>query len=92
MVNLRVRLNGEEDLRAAALRELIARKPGPASVRVVLEKPRDFSLTLDLSSKVRADKEFQGELARLFGSTSFEASGGCKCEYSGWIRTYPSGI
>jgi DNA polymerase-3 subunit alpha len=74
MVQLKIRLNGEEE-RAAALRELIARKPGPASVRLVLEKSRDFSLTLDLATKVRADKEFQGELARLFGATSFEATG-----------------
>jgi DNA polymerase-3 subunit alpha len=74
MVQLKIRLNGEED-RAAALRELIVRKPGPASVRLVLEKSRDFSLTLDLATKVRADKEFQGELARLFGASSFEATG-----------------
>ncbi len=75
MVNLRVRLNADNDTRAAELKQLIARKPGPASMRLILEKSRDFSLTLDLASKVRADKEFKGELARLFGSTSFEASG-----------------
>jgi DNA polymerase III subunit alpha len=75
MVMLRIRLTNDEDARSAAFEELVRRKPGPASVRVVLEKSRDFSLTLDLTSKVRADKEFQGELAKLFGSTSFEASG-----------------
>lgn len=75
MVNLRIRLTGEEETRALALEELVRRKPGPASVRIVLEKPRDFSLTLDLTSKVRADKEFQGELSKLFGPKSFEASG-----------------
>jgi DNA polymerase-3 subunit alpha len=74
MVHLKVRLNGDEE-RAAELRELMRRKPGPASVRLVLEKSRDFSLTLDLATKVRADKEFQGELARLFGASSFEATG-----------------
>ncbi|MBM3759190.1 MAG: DNA polymerase III subunit alpha [Acidobacteria bacterium] len=75
MVNLRIRLTSEEETRALALEELVRRKPGPASVRIVLEKPRDFSLTLDLSSKVRADKEFQGELSKLFGPKSFETSG-----------------
>ena len=75
MLQLRVRLNGEEEIRAKALEELVRRKPGPAGIRLILEKSRDFSLTLDLTSKVRADKEFQGELARLFGPNSFEASG-----------------
>jgi DNA polymerase-3 subunit alpha len=75
MLQLRVRLSGEDDPRAAELAALLGRKPGPASVRLVLEKPRDFSLTLDLAQKVRADKEMKAELARLFGSTSFEASG-----------------
>ncbi len=75
MVQLRVRLNGGEAERARALEELIARKPGTAGIRMILEKSRDFSLTLDLTPKVRADKEFQGELAKLFGPNSFEASG-----------------
>ena len=75
MLQLRVRLNGEEENRAKALEELVRRKPGPAGIRLILEKSRDFSLTLDLTSKVRADKEFQGELAKLFGPTSFETSG-----------------
>jgi DNA polymerase-3 subunit alpha len=75
MLNLKIRLTDSEDKRALALAELVKRKPGPASVRIILEKSRDFSLTLDLTSKVRADKEFQGELSKLFGSTSYEASG-----------------
>lgn len=75
MLNLKIRLTDNEDKRALALEELVKRKPGPASVRIILEKSRDFSLTLDLTSKVRADKEFQGELSKLFGSTSYEASG-----------------
>ncbi len=75
MVQLRVRLNGGEAERAQALEELIARKPGTAGIRMILEKSRDFSLTLDLTPKVRADKEFQGELSKLFGPNSFEASG-----------------
>lgn len=75
MVHLRVRLNGGEAVRAKAFHELIGRKPGTAAIRLVLEKSQDFSLTLDLTPKVRADKEFQSELAKLFGANSFEASG-----------------
>ena len=75
MVQLRVRLNEGESERVKAFRELVDRKPGPAGIRLVLEKSRDFSLTLDLTPKVRADKEFQGELRKLFGPNSFEATG-----------------
>ncbi|WP_035957760.1 DNA polymerase III subunit alpha [Bryobacter aggregatus] len=75
MVQLKIKLNGEEAERAKALDDLIQRKPGPAGIRIVLEKSRDFSLTLDLASKVRADREFKGELAKLFGANSFEATG-----------------
>lgn len=75
MVQLRVKVNGKEEERSQALRELIAKKPGGASFRLVVEKSKDFSLTLDLAPKVKADMEFQAELARLFGSTSFEATG-----------------
>ena len=75
MLNLRVKLNGGEEERSRAFHELIARKPGGAAIRVVLEKSRDFSLTLDLTSKVRVDKEFTSELAKIYGSTSFETSG-----------------
>jgi DNA polymerase III subunit alpha len=74
-LNVRVKLNGGEEERSRAFQELIARKPGPAAIRIVLEKPREFSLTLDLASKVRVDKEFKAELAKIYGSTSFEASG-----------------
>jgi DNA polymerase-3 subunit alpha len=65
----------KEHARAEALKALVARKPGPASVRLILERSKDFSLTLDLASKVRADKEFQQELTKLFGANAFETSG-----------------
>ena len=75
MVQLRVRLNEGESERVKAFRDLVDRKPGPAGIRLVLEKSHDFSLTLDLTPKVRADREFQGELRKLFGPNSFEATG-----------------
>ncbi len=75
MVNIKVRFLDNESTRGEALKALMARKPGPASVRLVLERSKDFSLTLDLASKVRADKEFQQELTKLFGANAFETSG-----------------
>ncbi|MDX2269716.1 MAG: DNA polymerase III subunit alpha [Bryobacter sp.] len=75
MVQVRVRFHERESARADALKKLIEAKPGPASLRLVLERPYDFSLTLDLPSKVRADREFRQELARLFGAQAVEASG-----------------
>jgi hypothetical protein len=37
-----------------------------------LEKARDFSLLLDVSEKVRPDREFKAEIARLCGSEAYE--------------------
>jgi DNA polymerase-3 subunit alpha len=75
LVQVRVRFHEKEPARVETLKTLIAAKPGPASVRLILERPLDFSLTLDLPQKVRADREFQSELVRLFGSQAVETSG-----------------
>jgi DNA polymerase-3 subunit alpha len=74
-VQVKIRVNDGKDERVEALKELMARKPGGAGIRLVLEKPKDFSLTLDLKPKVRADKEFQAELAKLYGAGAIETSG-----------------
>ncbi|MBI3679255.1 MAG: DNA polymerase III subunit alpha [Acidobacteria bacterium] len=70
LISIRVSLGSPE--RATALRELIANKPGETDVRLRLEKPRDFSVVLDLSSKVRADKEFLSEVERICGAEALE--------------------
>lgn len=57
---------------AGALAELFARKPGQTRVRLRLEKPRDFSVILDIEAKVRPDKEFRAEVERLCGPDSLE--------------------
>ena len=70
LVSIKVRLSG--DSKAEALSELFHRKPGEAEVRLRLEKPRDFSVILDVTSRVRPDKEFKAEVERICGPESFE--------------------
>ncbi len=47
-------------------------KPGDTEVRLRLEKPRDFSVILDVTVKVRPDKEFCAEVARICGAEAME--------------------
>ncbi len=77
LISIKVPLNGSgEGKRAAALHDLFERKPGATEVRLRLEKPRDFSVILDLSAKVRPDKEFRAEVARICGSEAMEVLAG----------------
>ena len=73
LISIRVRMNGKTDNdRAAELQRLFARKPGSTEVRLRLEQPRDFSVILDVVTKVRPDKEFRSELERICGPESLE--------------------
>jgi len=74
LISIRVQLGKSGEL-PAALSELLRRKPGETSVRLRLEKARDFSLLLDVAEKVRPDREFQAEVARLCGAESYEVLG-----------------
>jgi DNA polymerase-3 subunit alpha len=60
------------DDRAAALRDLFQRKPGASEVRLRLEKSRDYSVIMDVTSKVRPDKESRVEVERICGPESLE--------------------
>ena len=57
---------------ATKLLELFSRKPGTAEVRLRLEKPRDFSVIMDVPLRVRPDKEFKAELAQICGPDCME--------------------
>jgi len=70
LISIRVGLGNPE--RAQALRELIGRKPGETDVRLRLEKARDFSVILDLSAKVKPDKEFMSEVQQICGAEAIE--------------------
>ncbi len=73
LISIRVGVgsNGAVD-KAQALNQLFARKQGPTEVRLRLEKPRDFSVILDVTLKVRPDKEFWAEVERICGPESVE--------------------
>jgi len=75
LVSIRVPLGKQNDV-AAALNDLFARKPGETSVRLRLESPRDFSLTLDITRKVKPDREFIREIERICGPDSYEKLAG----------------
>ena len=58
--------------RATALQQLFTTKQGEAEVRLRLEKPRDFSVILDIQARVRPDKEFCAEVERICGPQAVE--------------------
>jgi DNA polymerase-3 subunit alpha len=77
VISIRVWLgrNGGVD-RAQALEELFRRKPGPTQVRLRLEAPRDFSVLLDVSAKVRPDREFRTAVEAICGAECLERVAG----------------
>ncbi len=76
LISIRVPLgvNGSNghDEKASALQQLFTRKRGETEVRLRIEKPRDFSVILDVTAKVRADREFKAEVERICGPESLE--------------------
>ncbi len=73
LIGIRVWLGMNGNSKAEALRELFARKPGEAQVRLRLEKMRDFSVTLDVTARVKPDREFRAEVERICGPDSLES-------------------
>jgi DNA polymerase-3 subunit alpha len=72
LISIRVWLGRNGGEKAAQLRELFARKPGDASVRLKLELPREFSLFIDVPQKVRPDKEFHAQVEAICGPGAIE--------------------
>jgi len=58
--------------RASELNSLFQTKQGEAEVRLRLEKPRDFSVILDVQARVRPDREFCAEVERICGPQALE--------------------
>jgi DNA polymerase-3 subunit alpha len=77
VISIRVWLgrNGGMD-RAQALEELFRRKPGDTQVRLRLEAPRDFSVLLDVPTKVRPDREFRKAVEEICGAECLERVAG----------------
>jgi len=77
LISIRVPVNGAGDSdRAGALQRLFTDKPGETEVRLRLEKSRDFSVILDITAKVRPDKEFCAEVIRICGAEALEILAG----------------
>jgi DNA polymerase-3 subunit alpha len=73
LISIKVPVNGVSSADCAgALQSLFKTKPGDTEVRLRLEKPRDFSVILDVTVKVRPDKEFCAEVARICGAEAME--------------------
>jgi DNA polymerase-3 subunit alpha len=73
LISIRIWLKDESSIeKASALSELFGRKHGDTEVRLRLEKPRDFSVVMDVSTKVRPDREFQAEIEKICGPESMQ--------------------
>ncbi len=77
LISIRIWLKDEtSSQKADALNELFSRKSGATEVRLRLEKPRDFSVVMDVTAKVRPDREFRAELEKICGPESMEILAG----------------
>jgi DNA polymerase-3 subunit alpha len=73
LILIRISLRDEaSNEKATALSELFTRKSGATEVRLRIEKPRDFSVVMDVASKVRPDREFRAALEQIYGPESME--------------------
>ncbi|MBV9301431.1 MAG: DNA polymerase III subunit alpha [Acidobacteriaceae bacterium] len=73
LISIRIWLKDEASTeKASALNELFGRKRGETEVRLRLEKPRDFSVIMDVTTKVRPDREFQAEIEKICGPESMQ--------------------
>ena len=77
VISIRIWLgkNGVHD-RAGELADLFRRKPGDTQVRLRLEAPRDFSVLLDVTAKVRPDREFRATVETICGTDCIERVAG----------------
>jgi DNA polymerase-3 subunit alpha len=72
LISIKVRLGTNGADKAQALESLFGRKPGDTAVRLRLERPKDFSVILDVTARVRPDKEFRAEVERICGPEAIE--------------------
>ena len=77
VISIRIWLgrNGGVD-RAGELERLFRSKPGDTQVRLRLEAPRDFSVLLDVPTKVRPDKLFRAQVEAICGPEAIERVAG----------------
>jgi len=79
MVSIRLPLSGGEEAvnaRVDQLHHLFQRKQGTTEVQLVVDKPREYSATVQLDHKIRPDREFLAELSRLCGDDAYHVVSG----------------
>jgi DNA polymerase III subunit alpha len=76
LISIRVLLGRGAGDRAASLEQLFRGKTGETRVRLRLEKPRDFSIILDVPARVKPDKEFRNAVEQICGSEAIEVLAG----------------
>jgi DNA polymerase III subunit alpha len=78
VISVRVWLgrNGDAADKAQALEQAFRRKPGDTQVRLRLELARDFSVLLDIPTKVRPDKQFRAMIEDICGPDCIEKLAG----------------
>ena len=74
LISIRMWLKDETSAeKVNALSELFDRKRGATDVRLRLEKPRDFSVVMDVPNRrVRPDREFRAEIEKICGPECLE--------------------
>jgi DNA polymerase-3 subunit alpha len=72
LISIKVRLGTNGTDKAPLLGALFERKPGSTAVRLRLERPKEFSVILDVTARVRPDKEFRSEIERICGPECIE--------------------
>ncbi len=73
LISIRIWLKDESSIeKATALSDLFVRKRGDTEVRLRLEKPCDFSVVMDVTTKVRPDREFQAEIEKICGPEAMQ--------------------
>ncbi|MBV8553776.1 MAG: DNA polymerase III subunit alpha [Acidobacteriaceae bacterium] len=72
LISIRFWLKDESVEKANALSELFTRKQGSTEVRLRLEKARDFSIVMDVTTRVRPDREFRAEIEKICGPECME--------------------
>jgi DNA polymerase-3 subunit alpha len=72
LISIRVKLQPNGHDACAELHDLFARKPGNAQVRLRLESPRDFAVLLDVTERVKPDREFRKAIEEICGAEALE--------------------
>jgi DNA polymerase-3 subunit alpha len=79
LVSIRLPLAGTPEAvttRTDRLRELFDRKRGDTEVHLLVEKPKQYIATMPLEVRIRPDKEFLAELAKLCGDDAYQVISG----------------